>query len=110
SPGALEPILARAPRLRVLILVGATPADKAAFACRNVHLLEELVARQEAKPFTAATLADEVAFWLYTSGSTGDAKAVKHVHGSPLATARLFGQGVLGLGTDDVIITDTKLI
>jgi 4-hydroxybenzoate-CoA ligase len=106
---ALEPILARAPRLRVLILVGATGEDKGAFASRNVHLLEELVARQEAKPFTAATLADEVAFWLYTSGSTGDAKAVKHVHGSPMATARLFGQGVLGIGADDVIFSAAKL-
>ena len=106
---ALEPILARAPRLRALILAGATAEDKAAFASRNVHLLEELIARQEAKPFTAATVADEVAFWLYTSGSTGDAKAVKHVHGSPIATARLFGQGVLGIGPDDVIFSAAKL-
>jgi 4-hydroxybenzoate-CoA ligase len=106
---ALEPILERAPRLRALILVGATAHDKAGFAGRNVHLLEDLLARQEGKPFTASTVADEVAFWLYTSGSTGDPKAVKHVHTSPMATTRLFGEGVLGIGPDDVIFSAAKL-
>ena len=106
---ALLPVLDRAPRLRGLILAGAGTADKAAFAGRNVHLLEEFLAQQEAKPFTSATLADEVAFWLYTSGSTGEPKAVKHVHASPLATARLFGQGVLGINSDDVIFSAAKL-
>ena len=47
--------------------------------------------------FTAPTISDEVAFWLYTSGSTGDPKGVKHVHTSLMATARLMGQGVLGI-------------
>jgi 4-hydroxybenzoate-CoA ligase len=106
---ALEPILDRAPRLRALILAGATAHDEAALAGRNVHPLEDLLAKQEPKPFTAPTVADEVAFWLYTSGSTGAAKAVKHVHGSPIATARLFGQGVLGIGPDDVIFSAAKL-
>jgi 4-hydroxybenzoate-CoA ligase len=106
---ALLPILDRAPRLRTLILVGATDDDTAAFAGRNVHFLEGLLAQREAKPFTAPTVADEVAFWLYTSGSTGDPKAVKHVHASPSATARLFGQGVLGIGPDDVIFSAAKL-
>ena len=38
--------------------------------------------------FAAPTLSDEVAFWLYTSGSTGEPKGVKHVHSSLRATAR----------------------
>ncbi|HXW24438.1 MAG TPA: benzoate-CoA ligase family protein [Xanthobacteraceae bacterium] len=106
---AILPILDRAPRLRTLILVGASTGDTAAFAPRQVHLLEELLARQEPKLFTAPTVADEVAFWLYTSGSTGDPKAVKHVHSSPMATARLFGQGVLGIRRDDVVFSAAKL-
>src|SRR5262249_30868985 len=65
--------------------------------------------RQPARPFTAATVADEVAFWLYTSGSTGAPKAVKHLHASPMETARLFGQRVLGIGPDDVIFSAAKL-
>jgi 4-hydroxybenzoate-CoA ligase len=106
---ALKPIIHRAPRLRALILAGASDDDKAAFAGREVHLLEDLLAEQKPTPITAATVADEIAFWLYTSGSTGDPKAVKHVHASPMATARLFGQGVLGIGPDDVIFSAAKL-
>jgi 4-hydroxybenzoate-CoA ligase len=106
---ALAPVIARAPHLRTLVLAGASADGKAAFAGRNVHLFEDLLAVQEPKPFTAATVADEVAFWLYTSGSTGDPKAVKHVHASPIATARLFGQGVLGLRADDVVFSAAKL-
>ena len=106
---ALAPVLARTPRLRALILAGASADDKAAFASGEVHLFEDILARQAAKPFTAPTVADEVAFWLYTSGSTGDPKAVKHVHSSPMATARLFGQGVLGITPDDVIFSAAKL-
>jgi len=106
---ALKPVLDRTPHLRALILAGASPDDEATLASRSVHLLEDLLARQDPRPFTASTLADEVAFWLYTSGSTGDSKAVKHVHASPIATARLFGQGVLGIGCDDVIFSAAKL-
>src|SRR5262249_50330261 len=106
---ALALILDRAPHLRALILTGATAEDRAAFADLDVRLFDELLANQPAKPFTAATAADEVAFWLYTSGSTGDPKAVKHVHASLMATARLFGQGVLGLNSKDVIFSAAKL-
>jgi 4-hydroxybenzoate-CoA ligase len=106
---SLAPILDRVPHLRAIILAGATADEKAPFASGNVHLFEELLARQKPTPYTASTVADEVAFWLYTSGSTGAPKAVKHVHASPLATARLFGQGVLGIGADDVIFSAAKL-
>ena len=106
---AILPILDRAPHLRTLILIGGSAGDMAAFAPRDVHLLEDLLARQEPKPFTAATVSDEVAFWLYTSGSTGDPKAVKHVHTSLMATARLFGHGVLGIRRDDVVFSAAKL-
>jgi 4-hydroxybenzoate-CoA ligase len=106
---SILPILDRAPHLRTLVLVGASAGDKAAFAPRRVHLLEELLARHQPEPLTAPTVADEVAFWLYTSGSTGDPKGVKHVHTSLMATARLFGQGILGIRHDDVVFSAAKL-
>ena len=76
---------------------------------RDVLFFEDVLAQAEPAPFTAPTMSDEVAFWMYTSGSTGDPKAVKHVHTSLMATARLMGQGVIGIREDDVVFSAAKL-
>jgi len=102
-------IVDRLPCLKTVILVGATEPDKAGFHGRDVHLFEELLMKASDKPITANTVSDEVAFWMYTSGSTGEPKGVKHVHSSLMATARLFGQGVLGIREDDVVHSASKL-
>src|SRR4029077_13161681 len=101
----LRPILDRLPRLRTIVLIGSSANDRAAFtaAGRDVHDFTELVARGRAEVFTAPTLSDEVAFWLYTSGSTGEPKGVKHVHTTPLAAARLMGLNIIGIREDDVV-------
>ena len=106
------PILDRLPRLRTVILIGASAADRAAFAGRqglNVQDFADLITRGRPHLFTAPTLSDEVAFWLYTSGSTGDPKGVKHVHTTPLAAARLMGQQIIGIRQDDVVFSAAKL-
>src|SRR2546426_701391 len=85
----------RLPHLRLVMVVGATQQDRAEL--RDVYFFEDVLSAAKAAPFTAATVSDEVAFWMYTSGSTGDPKAVKHVHTSAMASARLMGQGVIGI-------------
>jgi 4-hydroxybenzoate-CoA ligase len=57
---------------------------------------------------TAAASADEVAFWLYSSGSTGAPKGVRHVHGSLKATSDTYGAQVLGIRVDDVMFSAAK--
>ena len=52
---------------------------------------------------------DELAFWLYSSGSTGLPKGVRHVHSSLKATADTFGAQVLGIREDDVVYSVAKL-
>jgi 4-hydroxybenzoate-CoA ligase len=57
---------------------------------------------------TVPAAPDEVAFWLYSSGSTGAPKGVRHVHSSLRFTARTYGARVLGIGPDDVMFSAAK--
>jgi 4-hydroxybenzoate-CoA ligase len=102
------PVINKLPRLKTIIIVGATH-DMAGFHGDTVHAFDDIIADADGAPFTADTLSDEVAFWMYTSGSTGDPKGVKHVHSNLMATAKLFGQGVLGIREDDVVHSASKL-
>ena len=97
----------RLSHLRVIIVVGASVPERSQLP--DVHFFEELLAKAEPTPFAAPTMSDEVAFWMYTSGSTGEPKAVRHVHTSLMATARLMGQGVIGIREDDVAFSAAKL-
>ena len=105
----LAPIIDSAPYLQNVVLVGGNDADKTAFPRHEVHLFENLLAHEKSDAFAAPTISDEVAFWLYTSGSTGDPKGVKHVHTSPMASAKLMGQGIMGIREDDLMFSAAKL-
>jgi 4-hydroxybenzoate-CoA ligase len=103
----LQSVRDRLPHLRAIIVVGASAKDRAELA--GVLHFDDVLASAEPDPSTAQTMSDEVALWMYTSGSTGDPKAVRHVHTSLMATARLMGQGIIGIRQDDVAFSAAKL-
>jgi len=110
---AIWPLINRLPYLHTVILVGAMADDLPALPGRpehlQVHRFDDILAQASDAPIVADSVSDEVAFWVYTSGSTGDPKGVKHVHSNLMATARLFGQGVLGIRETDVVHSAAKL-
>jgi 4-hydroxybenzoate-CoA ligase len=98
---AVEPILGELPFLEQVFVLGAHGSGHHDFAAE--------LASRPADGAAAQTCADETAFWLYSSGSTGMPKGVPHVHTSAMETARLYGQGIIGFNQDDVVFSAAKL-
>src|SRR6185312_14781941 len=94
-------------------MVGRMPdLEHVVVAGKDAHghkrFVDEL-ARESDGFATAATHADEPAFWLYSSGSTGMPKGVRHLHSNLAATAETYAKQVLGIREDDVGLSAAKL-
>ncbi|RME17028.1 MAG: benzoate-CoA ligase family protein, partial [Alphaproteobacteria bacterium] len=96
----VAPAIADNPFLRHVVVVGAAPEGAESFEAFTADA-------PEVEPAMAS--ADELAFWLYSSGSTGAPKGVRHVHSALRATAETFGQQVLGIREDDVVHSVAKM-
>jgi benzoate-CoA ligase family protein len=91
------------PHLRHIVVVGSStaPTHHVAFAT--------LLAAGSPSLEAAATTRDDVAFWLYSSGSTGAPKACVHLHHDMAVCAELFGKGVLNIAPHDRVFSVAKL-
>ena len=102
---ALLPIVQEAaqdlPNVKEIVVVGGGPA--------SVPRLDTLLAAENEGSAPARTSADEVAYWLYSSGTTGMPKGTMHVHSTPMNIARTSGQTRIGIREDDVIFSPPKL-
>src|SRR5215468_8340539 len=75
----------------------------------RVVTFEELMQHSAPGPLVAEPVGgDAMAFWLYTSGTTGTPKAAMHCHRNLLA-CHLYADGVLGLSPADRVFSTSKL-
>jgi 4-hydroxybenzoate-CoA ligase len=97
----VKDIVGRMPDLEHVVVSGKDPHG-------HKRLSEELAVVSESFA-TVPTHADEPAFWLYSSGSTGMPKGVRHLHSSLAATADTYAKQVLGIREDDIALSAAKL-
>ena len=71
--------------------------------------LDQWLADGDAEIDPVATHPDDMAFWLYSSGSTGPPKGVVHRHANVLATCEQYAQPTLQLAADDIVFSSTKM-
>jgi benzoate-CoA ligase family protein len=96
---ALRPWLVDLPHLRLVVESGrgaVAPSLEDRQSAARLDLTPEPVS------------GDDMAFWLYTSGTTGGPKAAVHLHRDLLA-CRHYGIDVLGAGEGDRVLATSKL-
>jgi benzoate-CoA ligase family protein len=96
-------ILPGQPYLEHVIIDGAAPAGT------DARSLDAILDAASPALEAARTCADDFAFWLYTSGSTGQLKGAVHTHADLVYTAEYYGTSVLGIREDDVVFSAAKL-
>ena len=93
-------------------LAGVDPAPALVVANGDIEGAESLDALLETHPGEvppAATHRDDIAFWLFSGGSTGLPKGVVHLQHDIAYTVATFAREILQIAEDDICFSTTKL-
>ncbi|GAB4196116.1 MAG: benzoate-CoA ligase family protein [Sandaracinaceae bacterium] len=101
----LVPALERHPRCKARFLV----ASPGASIPRGFVRWSEALAAEPDRTENADTSRDDVAGWLFTSGTTGKPKGAVHFHHDFPWNTELYPKRVLGLREDDVFLSVSRL-
>ncbi len=105
---AVPDIVAGAPNLESVVVDG-DPATTTDAVGRSVDVRSWADATNVDEAATAETTKESQAFWLYSSGTTGNPKGVIHLHGSLQATVTTYASEVLQVDPPDRFLSVAKL-
>lgn len=103
---SLLPLVQSIPRdelryLEIIVTVGRAPAGTLSF--------DDLVRDSSTELEAAPTRKDDAAFWLYSSGSTGQPKGCVHLQHDMVVSVERYAKAILKISEDDRFLSVAKL-